>query len=142
MFKQWGSHGNAQKSCFTNGKLLERIANNPPLRFLSINTLYIFIQKNWGFLAILYNQSDITINIPKTDMEPDTNRPEEDYTSFDLSVPDPDACANACREEEKCMAYTYVKPGVQGENARCWLKTAIPDARPDECCISGVIRTP
>jgi hypothetical protein len=83
---------------------------------------------------------DITIDIPKTDMEPDTNRPGEDYTSFDLSVPDPDACANACREDEKCMAYTYVKPGVQGENARCWLKSAIPDARPDECCISGVIR--
>jgi len=34
--------------------IISRIANNPPLRFLSINTLYIFIQKNWGFLAILF----------------------------------------------------------------------------------------
>ena len=85
---------------------------------------------------------DIALTPSKTDMEPDTNRPGEDYTVFDLSSPDPEACANACREDEKCMAYTYVKPGVQSEKARCWLKSGIPDAEPDECCVSGIIRTP
>lgn len=85
---------------------------------------------------------DITASVPGAEMEPDTNRPGDDYTSFDLVVPDPQACADVCREDEKCTAFTYVKPGIQGEQARCWLKSGIPDAHPDACCVSGVIKSP
>jgi hypothetical protein len=85
---------------------------------------------------------DVTASVPGGEMEPDTNRPGDDYASFDLAVPDPQACADACREDEKCTAFTYVKPGIQGEQARCWLKSGIPDAHPDACCVSGIIRMP
>jgi len=33
--------------------------------------------------------------------------------------------------------WTYARPGEQGPRARCWLKTAVPPARPAACCISG-----
>jgi len=52
-----------------------------------------------------------------------------------------DACRDICIKDGKCLAYTYVKAGVQGSNPRCWLKGSIPAARSSDCCISGVVRT-
>jgi hypothetical protein len=72
--------------------------------------------------------------------EPDTNRPGSDYLSFDLDLPEPVYCADACREDQNCVAYTFVKPGIQGDKAKCWLKSEIPAPLPDQCCVSGVIR--
>jgi hypothetical protein len=40
--------------------------------------------------------------------------------------------------EGQCRAFTYVNPGFQGPNARCWLKNSAPQANPSNCCISGV----
>ena len=70
-------------------------------------------------------------------MEMDTNRPGNDYKDLDLSEADPALCKDACQKERRCKAWTYVKPGIQGDNARCWLKNPIPPAGPDECCVSG-----
>jgi len=75
---------------------------------------------------------------PATDMEQNTNRPGQDYRSFDLAAPDPKQCQNACLEDAKCKAWSYVKPGVQGPKARCWLKSGVPPPEPAPCCISGV----
>jgi hypothetical protein len=72
------------------------------------------------------------------DMEPDTDRPGMDYKDFDLSAPDPNLCRSACFAESNCLAYTYVKPGAQGAAAHCWLKSGVPPAQPNACCISGV----
>ncbi|MES1206815.1 MAG: PAN domain-containing protein [Pseudomonadota bacterium] len=66
------------------------------------------------------------------------NRPGMDYRNFELVRPDPNICWNECQREPRCVAYTYVHPGVQGANARCWLKDAVPNPRPDACCVSGV----
>jgi hypothetical protein len=71
-------------------------------------------------------------------IETDTNRAGSDYDNFDLPKADPNLCADACEEDRKCRAYTYVKPGVQGNNARCWLKDSAPRKTTDDCCISGV----
>jgi hypothetical protein len=73
-----------------------------------------------------------------TDMEPDTDRPGMDYKDFDLSASDPELCRSACFGEAQCLAYTYVKPGAQGAAAHCWLKSGVPPAQPNACCISGV----
>ena len=32
-----------------------------------------------------------------------------------------------------------MNPGVQGEQAKCWLKDVVPDATADSCCTSGVV---
>jgi hypothetical protein len=74
--------------------------------------------------------------------EQDIDRPGEDYKYFDLYAPDYRLCMQACENDPKCKAYTYVKPGIQGPNARCWLKMSVPPARSNPCCISGVKHIP
>lgn len=83
-------------------------------------------------------------SFPNTFMVADSDRPGADFLSF--AIPQNDAngartCALACAENKQCQAYTYVKPGVQGPAARCYLKSSAPAPRSDSCCVSGA-RTP
>jgi hypothetical protein len=71
-------------------------------------------------------------------MELDTNRMGGDYTVFDLQRDDPGLCRDACDNDPKCKAWTYVKPNVQGPRPRCWLKSVVPQPKADTCCVSGV----
>jgi 1-phosphatidylinositol phosphodiesterase len=70
-------------------------------------------------------------------LELNVDRRGMDFTSFDLPQPRPNLCREACMRDARCAAFTYVNPGVQGPNARCWLKTAVPPPVPSNCCISG-----
>jgi len=70
--------------------------------------------------------------------EVNVDRPGYDFQNFDLSQPRPELCREACSRDGQCQAFTYVNPGVQGPNARCWLKMSVPQATPSNCCISGV----
>lgn len=75
-------------------------------------------------------------------IEPGIDRAGGDYRSFDIGNADlrdtPElVCRDACRKESQCRAWTYVKIGVQGPKARCWLKTSVPAPRLSNCCISG-----
>ena len=45
-----------------------------------------------------------------------------DYTGFDANTDHIEDCETACEDDTKCAAWTYVKPGVQGPHARCYLK--------------------
>ncbi len=69
-----------------------------------------------------------------------TNLPGSDYTNFRQDSPNPGVCQAACRQDSRCRAWTYVKPGMQGAQARCWLKNAIPARRAESCCVSGIER--
>jgi hypothetical protein len=72
-------------------------------------------------------------------MEWDTDRPGLDYDSFDLPQADPQLCQDACSDDERCKAWTYVKPDTtQGPNPRCWLKFEVPQPVKSDCCVSGV----
>jgi hypothetical protein len=71
-------------------------------------------------------------------MEFDVDRPGSDFHNFDLAAPSPEVCRDACASDGRCLAYTYVRPGVQGPSARCWLKNAVPNAVSNSCCVSGV----
>jgi hypothetical protein len=70
--------------------------------------------------------------------EDGTNRPGSDYSNFDLPEARPELCLAACARDVVCQAYTYVRPGVQGPSARCWLKDAVPSPVANACCTSGV----
>ena len=69
--------------------------------------------------------------------EDNTDRPGADYKNFDLPQPNWTLCRDACANDGNCRAYTYVKPGAQGATARCWLKSSVPAAVQNGCCISG-----
>jgi hypothetical protein len=73
-----------------------------------------------------------------SDMEWDTDRFGADYTSFPLPRDNPKQCEDACRSDEKCRAWTYVKPNtIQGPMPICYLKGAIPPSQDNTCCVSG-----
>ncbi len=43
-----------------------------------------------------------------------------------------------CQQVGQCRAFNYVRPGIQGPQAMCWLKSSVPPGTPDPCCVSGV----
>ena len=64
-----------------------------------------------------------------------------DYRSLEVS---PNAtgetCKAACDAEPQCRAWTYVRPGYIGPEARCFLKSHVMPPHHKPCCISGVVR--
>ncbi|PSO14776.1 PAN domain-containing protein [Bradyrhizobium sp. MOS003] len=66
------------------------------------------------------------------------NRPGQDYQNSEMSTADASLCEDSCRSDSKCKAWTYVKPGVQGPKAKCWLKSGVPPPTPNNCCVSGL----
>ncbi|MEH2326614.1 MAG: PAN domain-containing protein [Nostoc sp.] len=65
------------------------------------------------------------------------NRGGSDYTSFPTSA-FASICQQSCINDNNCSAYTYVRPGVQGASAVCYLKSVAPASTPDSGCVSGV----
>lgn len=70
-------------------------------------------------------------------LENNTDRPGLDYKSFWLSG-EPDECRKACAGDPDCKAFTYVRAGVQGQQARCYLKYGVPNPIPNKDCVSGI----
>ena len=78
-------------------------------------------------------------------LEANVDRPGNDIRNFDIAAPTPgtfgnevDGCRMTCERDDNCKAWTLVRPGLQGPKARCWLKSGIPAAAPNNCCTSGV----
>ena len=71
-------------------------------------------------------------------LEYNTNRFGGDYRRVILSKPDPKLCESECWKDASCKAFTYVKPGVQNDNAMCWLKGSKSPKSHDPNCVSGV----
>jgi hypothetical protein len=97
------------------------------LRRAALTTLPML--RTWTFMVA-------TLSIASAaQWEQNTNRPAGDYKNFEvLSAED---CRSHCEEEDRCKAWTWVKKGVQGPAARCWLKASVPQPVPDKNCVSG-----
>ena len=77
----------------------------------------------------------------KGPVEPAIDRVGGDYRNFETPSDSTGAACNAaCEADNKCRAWTYVRPGYIGESARCYLKDRITRPRPKPCCVSGVVR--
>lgn len=64
-----------------------------------------------------------------------------DFRSMDVSTdPTGSVCGAACEAEQRCRAWTYVRPGYLGPSARCFLKERLTRPRRKPCCVSGVVR--
>jgi PAN domain/TIR domain/Sel1 repeat len=60
-----------------------------------------------------------------------------DYLCFDVSTDHIEDCEAACRADMKCAAWTYIRPAAMEPNARCCMKSVIPAASDNTCCVSG-----
>ena len=81
----------------------------------------------------IYAQGGMTVQFTKDN---NIDRPGRDYKNFDLPRPDVNLCIQECQKDPNCKAYTYVRPGAQGKNARCWLKNDTPNPIANNNCIS------
>lgn len=64
-----------------------------------------------------------------------------DYNSFEMTTADPMLCMQACLNDGNCVSFSFVRPGIQGPNARCYLKNTDPGAYANDCCVSGLRST-
>jgi hypothetical protein len=72
-----------------------------------------------------------------SEREHDKDRLGGDYSGFDVRTDHIEDCEVACKSDAKCAAWTYVKPGVRGPRARCYLKNVVPATSDNVCCVSG-----
>ena len=64
-----------------------------------------------------------------------------DYRNFEIPAnQDVQACKEACEGENRCRAWSFVRPGYGGPTARCYLKDKITAPKRRPCCMSGVVR--
>ena len=75
-----------------------------------------------------------------TIVEHNIDRPGGDYVWYRMETPNFKHCAYWCSQDSRCRAFTYVPPGVQESNARCWLKDRIPAYSSRTGMVSGQIR--
>lgn len=68
------------------------------------------------------------------------DRPGWDYFNYEMNNPREILCQYRCQTDNRCRAWTFVKPGIQGVRARCWLKSRVPAAVRNSCCTSGFIQ--
>ena len=79
----------------------------------------------------------VPTTVTMSEREHDKDRYGGDYSGFDVSTDHMEDCERACKDDPKCAAWTYVKPGVQRPRAVCWLKNVIPAISDNVCCVSG-----
>jgi hypothetical protein len=70
------------------------------------------------------------------------DRPGGDYRDIAIAAnATGETCKGVCDGESQCRAWTYVRPGYIGPEARCYLKDHLmPPQHHKPCCISGVVR--
>jgi hypothetical protein len=74
-----------------------------------------------------------------TTFEAGIDRGGNDFEIIDLAADDPALCRRECQGRTACRAFTHVRAGVYGPQARCFLKDAIPGWRACSVCTSGTI---
>ena len=99
------------------------------------------IADGWrGGIDILATVSDATTPGVTRAIDQDADRVGEDYVGYNMANLQPDFCQQSCIDDRQCRAWTYVRPGTQGPQARCFLKKQVPALTQANCCVSGVVR--
>lgn len=75
--------------------------------------------------------------VPQWSEQDNFDLPGFDLDRFEMARGRKDVCAEECKQNPLCRAYTFVRPGFQGKRAVCWLKSDVPKPKPSNCCISG-----
>lgn len=69
--------------------------------------------------------------------EEDTDRYGSDIKRAVVEVGHTETCEEMCRNDGRCLSWTYVKPGIQEAQPICYLKSIAPVTKHDVCCVSG-----
>jgi hypothetical protein len=101
-------------------------------KYLQVVGSFLFIFSL--FLITVYSGQAVAADV-------DTDLPGMNLRSFDPNE-NPQLCEAECKQDPQCKAWTYVRPGVQGPTARCWIKSGVPSPVVNKCCISGVKESP
>lgn len=99
--------------------------------FISLAVIF-FVQASMLNSILAQEKTD-----QKVVVETDIDRPGKDYKRMVLDVPNLTLCIEACKNDPKCKAFTYVRPGVQGTKAVCYLKSDFSNPVKNANCISG-----
>ncbi|HFB66442.1 MAG TPA: VWA domain-containing protein [Aeromonadales bacterium] len=112
----------------------QKVINNIVLKENSVKDMKVILQN------ILNNKKTKTRDNNENSIELNMDRPGGgDFRHIVPSSDDPVLCQQACQKDEHCKAWTYVKPNtIQGDKPNCWLKSSIPDAVANSCCVSGL----
>lgn len=92
-----------------------------------------------SLLVSLLSASAIAATMMPKEVGIDRKGGENNYKDFDLPSANAQLCEDMCASDGQCKAWTYVSPGNQGNNARCWLKNNnVPIPTSLNYVISGV----
>ena len=69
------------------------------------------------------------------------DRPGGEYVAHHRDVSTPQTCLALCRGNAGCVAFTWVKPNIQGPTGVCWLKGSLSRKVSNGCCVSGIVKT-
>ena len=67
------------------------------------------------------------------------NFPGMDISGQDTANDGGTACARICVANTQCRAFSWVRPGVQGPSAKCWIKNGVPAGNADPNVNSGTV---
>lgn len=91
-----------------------------------------------GIVVFAVPQSADAAKPPQMTVEKNTDRYGSDYRRIVMEKPQANVCRKTCKDDARCKAYTFVKPGVQHPTkAICYLKNPAPPKTPNNCCESG-----
>ncbi len=81
-----------------------------------------------------------TVSTATGGLEVGYDRNGNDYRSFAMDGANAASCRDACREDTRCRAFTWTRPGYQDPTGMCWLKDAAPPTSRLAEATSGVVR--
>lgn len=92
-----------------------------------------------GLMATMFIPSQTFAAGDKIFMENNVDRAGANYREFEVvRSGGPAVCHQECTKDGNCKAWTYVRPGVEGTQGICKLKSVVPHGFESPCCISGL----
>ena len=91
---------------------------------------------DWVVVLQRYKWVEGTAGRAQMSIETNYDRPGGDYSRFGSNTWE--ACAEACQNDAKCRAFTWMKPGVQAQSGVCWLKSSTPGGYSNTNTVSGI----
>lgn len=95
-----------------------------------------------GLAAGLLMLASSAVHASIIKFENNMDRPGGKYLAHYGPVGSPQHCMEICKGNPACVAFTWVRPGVQGPNGVCWLKSTASNKVPNNCCVSGIVGKP